>query len=478
MASIRARTQHKIHVQDTNGSFVAAALIIMIVLTAIGISLAGIVTAQYSKTQRTTYGTRALYVAEAGIEQSLYQLNQNDSFGGFPTEQVFTNSSSLGRATYTSVIESLAGGNAKVITATAKAYNYANTTTPISTRTVRVTAVGTGSDGYSVHTGPGGLILGGSANITNSDVFVNGTIAMNGASRIGTNAQPVKVDVAHQSCPSGANPGASYPQVCTSGEPISLQWSTYIYGSVCATNQTSYGPNPNKNILPGSTGLGLQVGCVAPPAAIPAYDRAAHIGRMTTTSSMSNLNYNCSQWRNPDAFTRSWPANLTLSGNVNLSSSCDLTINGDVYITGNLTLGGAAKIRVANSVGTKRPVIIVDGTISVGGSAQLLANNAGTGIQFISFKSNAACNSACTTLTGTALKNTQNLETVSVGGAGNLPGMVFQAYWGKITVTGSGKVGSAVGQTVDLSGAGTITFGTKLSSGAKTWTITSYQQVY
>jgi hypothetical protein len=46
------------------------------------------------------------------------------------------------------------------------------------------------------------------------------------------------------------------------------------------------------------------------------------------------------------------------------------------------------------------------------------------------------------------------------------------------TIYGSGNVGSAVGQTVDLSGAGTITFGTKLSSGAKTWTITSYQQKF
>jgi hypothetical protein len=56
--------------------------------------------------------------------------------------------------------------------------------------------------------------------------------------------------------------------------------------------------------------------------------------------------------------------------------------------------------------------------------------------------------------------------------------MVFQAYWGKATIGGSGNVGAVVGQTVDLSGAGTVTFGTKLSSGSKIWTVTSYQQVY
>ncbi|MFO0971188.1 MAG: hypothetical protein U0520_02440 [Candidatus Saccharimonadales bacterium] len=478
MVNVIAHTKKSIPLRDTNGSFLAAALIIMIVLTAIGISLAGMVVAQYSKTQRITYSTGALYTAEAGIEQTLYQLNQNDSFAGFPTEQVFSNSNEFGRAVYTSSIKNLAGGNAKTITTTAKTYNYNNASKPVSTRKIRVTVVGTGSEGYSVHTGPGGLILGGSANITNSDVFVNGRITMSGAARIGTNAQPVKVDVANQACPMVSNPGASYPQVCESGQPIDLQWSTYIYGSVCATGQTSYGPNPSKNILPGSGGLGLQLGCTAAPVSSLSYDRPAHIARMSTTGSMSNSNYNCSQWRNPDAFTRTWPANLTMTGNVDLSSSCDLTITGDVYITGNLNIGGAAKIRVADSVGTHRPVIVVDGSVTVGGSAQMLANTSGTGMHFISFKSNAPCNPSCTTITGTALKNTQNLETVSVGGAGNLPGMVFQAYWSKIKVDGSGNVGSAVGQTVDLSGAGTITFGTKLSSGAKTWTITSYQQVF
>jgi hypothetical protein len=39
-------------------------------------------------------------------------------------------------------------------------------------------------------------------------------------------------------------------------------------------------------------------------------------------------------------------------------------------------------------------------------------------------------------------------------------------------------VGSAIGQTVDMSGAGTVTFGTTLSSGARTWTITSYQELH
>jgi hypothetical protein len=55
---------------------------------------------------------------------------------------------------------------------------------------------------------------------------------------------------------------------------------------------------------------------------------------------------------------------------------------------------------------------------------------------------------------------------------------MYYAYWGKIVVTGSGNVGAAIGQTVDMSGAGTVTFGTGVGAGARTWTITSYQQLF
>jgi hypothetical protein len=254
-----------------------------------------------------------------------------------------------------------------------------------------------------------------------------------------------------------------------------MDWSTAIYGTVCATNQTSYGPNPSKNILPGATGQGLVLGCVAPAVEQPAFDKPAFVAATAAiTGAGSSNTYTCQSW----PFDRTWPAKLKLTGNVSVDGSCNVVIKGDTYITGDLTIGGASKITVDNSAGTVRPKIVVDGKITVGGSGQVIANSSGTGIHFISMKSNAPCASACTTITGSQLKATQTFETISVGGAVNLPGMVFQAYWGKVTIGGSGNIGSAVGQTVDLSGAGTVTFGTKLSSGAKTWTVTSYQQTY
>ncbi len=459
--------------EDQRGMILVGVIIITSALIVMGLSLSSFTSAQYRVTTENVFRANAILVAEAGVEQSLYELNQSDTFAGFNTEQEYFNDETQGRGVYTSVVAEIPETNAKTITATGKIYRY-GTDDLVSTRIVEVTTVGTNSEGFSVHTGPGGLILSGSANITNSDVYVNGRIIMSGASKIGTHSQPLNVNVANMACPTGNNPGPTFPQVCTSGDPISLQWSTHIYGTVCATHQTSTGPNPSGNILPGNGGLGLIDDCVAAPVTPPSYDRQAHINNVVIEGSGNSNSYVCNSW----PFDRVWPANLKLNGNVNIASSCSLVIRGDTYITGDLSLGGAARIYVDDSVGTDRPVVMVDGTITVGGSSQVIANSSGTGVHFISFKSSASCSPNCTSLSGNELKNSQNLQTVTVGGAGNMAGMIFHAYWGKVRLTGSGNVGSAVGQTVDLSGAGTITFGTTLSSGERTWTITSYQQKF
>lgn len=456
-----------------DGYFLVSAIVVTLFLTALGLSIAALTSLQYQHTKREVFVENAQLLAEASIEQSVQQLNTDDTFPGYTAAQEFFNNTTQGRGTFTSTITDNADGNSKTIVAEGKVYRNSSDTDAYVTRKVRAIVVGTNSTGYSVLSGPGGLILSGSANITNSQVYVSGTITMNGASKIGTHNSPVTVTVANNACPPGPTPGPTYPQVCTDGsQPITMAHSTNIYGTVCATGQTSTGPN--NNIQTGNGGGGLQVGCVAPVNPLPTYDRQAHIDAVTTTGSGSSNTYVCNNW----PFNRSWPGNLELTGNVSVGGSCDVTINGNVYITGNLTLGGAAKFRVADSLGATRPVVIVDGTISVSGSSSMIPNSSGTGIEFISFKSTAACSPNCTSLSGNDLKNSQDLQTITVGGAVNVPGAIFNAYWSKVKLSGSGNIGAAAGQTVDLSGAGTVVFGTTLASGSKTWTITSYQQLY
>lgn len=456
-------------------------VIVISALMIVGFALVSSATSQYILTKNDSFSANALSTAEAGVEQSVQQLNSNDGFSGYPTAQQFFNNQTQGLGTFTTIISaSPTDGNAKIITSTGKVYRYNSTSSPVSTKIVRVTVVGTQSQGYSVQSGPGGLIMGGSARIINSDVYVGGTLQMSGGASIATDSKPANVNVANYACPTGTNPGASYPSLCST-QPISIaDWSTSIaiIGTTCATGQTqskfpdSVNNHNQPQIRAGSGGgSGLQVGCTAPQVSQPTYNRSALVSGVTTTASGTSGSYACS-----GSNTVTLPPNVDLTGStVNWGGSCTYIISGNVYIPGNLSIGGSAQIKVASSVGS-RPIIAVDGTLNVGGSASMIANSNGVGLDYVSFKNSTGDPSA--TPTGTNLYKSQSQQNVSVGGSVNLPGMIFDAYWSEIVIAGSGNVGGAAGQTVNMSGAGTITFGTKLSTGSQTWTITSYQQRY
>lgn len=471
--------------KNQHGIVLITILVVGIIITLVGVSLADLVIGQYTRTTENVYRTNATLVAEAGIEETLTTFNEDNDFGGITTEKTFYDDD-RGKATYLTTITDGPNGE-KFIDSTGKVYRPKSGKLA-STRNIRVSLVGTAAPVPSVVAGAGGLILGGSASINNSDVHVNGTISLvGGGSYIGSNARPANVHVANANCPTGSNPGPTYPRVCTSGQPIYIpDWSNAsIIGTTCATGQTQskfpesqWNSNPPQ-IRGGTTGgSGLVPGCVAPVLPMPTYDRAAHIARMTTTGSMSSNTYNCNNWVSGIEFKRTWPANLRLDGNVNIASSCDLTITGDVYITGNFTLGGGAKIRIADSLGTTIPRIVVDGTASLGSGASVIANSSGTSAQVISYKSAAACSPNCTNVTGTDLYNSRNQQNVTIDGGGSFPGLAVWAYWSKVKINGSGLVGAVTGQMIDMEGAGNITFGTNLSSGTTTWTIRSYQRTY
>lgn len=479
--------------QDSErGSILVMVFILGIVFTAVGASLLEFTISQRTLAYRNVANANALLAAEAGIEQSLHALNEDDGFLGFNNDpggegvQEFFNNSTQGRGVFETIVEDSEDSNAKIITAIGRVYNENGTSNPRSERKVRVIVVGTTSEGHSVHSGPGGLILGGSAHITNSDVFVNGTITMTGSSKIGTDANPVNVNVANIACPPGNNPGPTYPALCTSTQPISIaDWSTnsYIIGTTCATGQTQsmfpespWNTNPPQ-IRAGSGidgGQGLVPGCTAPPVPSPPNNRQTVVDGITTIATGSAAPYNCS-----GSSTVTYPANIRLTNStITWGGSCTFVISGNMHITGNLSIGGSARIRVADSVGSTRPQIVVDGNININGSAAMIANSSGTGIDFISYRSTASCTPTCTALSGNELKTSQQTTTVNIDGSVNLPGMSFNAYWGRARLGGSGNVGALAGQTIDMSGSGTITFGTALSSGSKTWTISGYQRIY
>lgn len=459
-------TYYKIH-KNQSGIVFITVLLVGLLLTFIGLSMANVAILQFRRTSDNVFISNAFLSAEAGIEQSLYQLNNDNNFTGFATDVTFFDEDSQGRGTYQTTIADSGSGNEKIVTSIGRVYRSSGVL--VSERKVKVSIVGTQSTGYSVFTGPGGLILSNNATLTSSDVFVNGFITMSNNAQIGTSAQPRNVNVANYNCPSGSNPGSSYPQLCTSGQPITINNNAKIYGTVCATNQTN-----SNGILPGSGGLGLVSGCTAPQTQQPSYDRSAHIARMSPLPgySSSNSAYTCT-----GSNVKTWPANLRLNGNVSLSNNCVLTISGDVYITGNFSANNNTTIRIADSLGTNRPKIVVDGNISINNNATFIANSSGTGAHFITYKGSGSCNLAAT-CSGTDLKNSQSMQTISLNNNGSSPGVIFQAYWSKVNMANNGVSGAVIGQTVEFSNSGNLVLGTVLSSGTNTWTIRSYQYDY
>lgn len=470
---------------DQRGVVFITILIVGMIVTFVGLSFADLTISQYGRTSDNLYRTNAILLAEAGIETTLSELSADDNFSGTTEETTFYEDD-RGRGSYTSTVETGPNGE-KTITGTGTTYKPASKKIA-SKQKVRVTLVGTAAPVPSVVAGAGGLILGGSASINNSDVHVNGSITFaNSAASIGSETHPVSVQVANANCPKNSNPGPTYPSVCATGQPINIpDWSNVkILGTICATGQTQakfpesqWNSNQPQIRAASAGGSGLVSDCTAPVLPMPTYDRASHISRMTTTGTMSNNTYNCNNWISGAAFDRTWPANLRLNDNVSIGSSCNLTITGDVYISGNLTVGGGSTIRIADSLGTTIPRIVVDGTVNLGSGGKVLANSSGTSAQIISYRSTASCSPSCANVTGTDLYNSRNQQNVTVDGGGSFPGLGVWAYWSKAKINGAGIVGAVTGQTIDMEGAGNVTFGTSLGSGTTTWTIRSYQRVF
>lgn len=470
--------------KDSRGVVLVTILVIGMVITLVALSLADLTTTQYATATKSVSDANALLVAEAGIEESLTAVNVDNAFSGYSTAQEFFNNKTQGRGIYTSTVTS--EGGERIITATGTIYGH-GTDRILSQRKVRVSLVGTSSEGYSVYTGAGGLILSGGANITNSEVYVQGKIILQGGAKIGSKSQPLNINAANIACPDKANPGPTYPSLCGSSSPAVTvpDWTKEsIVGRVCATNQTQFkfpdSPwNNDQQVSDGNGGNGFVPGCVAPEVEVPTYDRGGHLSQVTSTINYaSNPTYNCNNWTNANGWSRTWPADVSFTGNASIASSCEITVNGNIHFTGNLVLSGGSKLRVPESAGSTRPVILVDGTISIGAGTEVLPNSQGTTIHFVSTKSTASCSPACTNLTGTNLYNSQNATTINVDGGAKTPGVVVQAVWGKVTIGGGAQVGAVIGQKIEISGGGSIVFGTKLSSGTSTWTIRSYQQIY
>jgi len=309
---------------------------------------------------------------------------------------------------------------------------------------------GLGSPGLMV--GPGGLTMNDSR-IQGGDMYVKGTVLLGWNAQLGGGSwawwlggAPANVNVANVACV-----GASYPEPCgSSSQPINATATlAKIIGRVCAKDQTN-----DTNIVSTTGGSGLILGCVPPDVDTPVFNKSSFVNSMSGVALGSAASCNNG--------STTLGGNLNYTTDVSIAFFCKATITGNAYITANLTTGTSAELRVAESVGKVRPIIVVNGRITIS-STRIVPNSYGTTPYFISFYSaDSSCSNSptCNVITPTKLKETLDnyssaSSPISLWNA-NASGSSFYAYFGEVDVEFLSSVGAIAGQRVRTGTSATV----------------------
>lgn len=449
--------------RGSEGQILITLIIVIPALVLMVSSYLALNSSDYRLERTDQFRTQAQMAADAGADYGVEQINQNTSWTGTGGE-VTLQSDSTKKITY-QVAEADNSSSSKTLTVTGRTYFPASATTASATVKIDVDLRLVTSGSFSLASGEGGLIMSNSSKITGGDVLVNGTITMSNTSQIGLSTSPVDVQVADDVCPVPVD--STYPRVCTASDkqaqPISISNSAKIYGSINANNQTT---------TTGMSSPGLVSNSGVTPEPLPSYNRAAQEAAVATTVSGSSAS--CSSG------SHTLSANTKITGNLSVSNGCKLTIQGNAWVTGNLNLSNSSQMIVADSMGSTKPVIMVDGSggANFSNSTALTPNSSGTGFEIITFYSKASCSPECSSVTGTDLNNSRGLTTINLSNNSSGAGTLFYAYWTEVDVSNAGAIGALVGQTIKLSNNGTITFTTSTGTGTSSWVVNGYRKAF
>lgn len=407
--------------------------------------------------------TEAQLAADAGADYAVEQISQDNNWSGTTSDVQIQDDHNV-RTVFSASVSGDSSG--KTINVTGKTYWPSSSSTPSRTVKIAVDLRPVTASHYSLVTGEGGLIMDNNSKIVSGDVFVNGTIKLSNSAQIGLSTNPVTVEVADLACPQP--PDATYPRVCGSGEgnePIDVNHTAHIYGTVKATNQTDGDGMSNTGLVANST---------VAPRSLPTYDRNAQ--KTAVAVNLTGAQASCSGSQNI-----TWQANTKITGNVTISNQCHVTVKGNIWITGNFNISNSAKMIVDDALGATVPNIMIDGSggAVLSNNTDLVSNSAGTGFEILTFYSKAGCSPDCSSVTGTDLANSRTVTTISLSNNAQAPDTIFYAYWSQVQISNAGQIGAIIGQTVQLANNSAITFGNASGlNGPTTWVIDGYRRVF
>lgn len=464
----------RISKKQLQGFIVPTILISVFMVVVVAVYVLSLSVSNNTIANKESYRVNAQFTADSGLDIAIKEINADPSWTG-ASETVLYQDSNM-KTTYETQVSDGATTDKKVVLTTSRVYSPASSSTPKVVRKYKldIEAVTSGTGPSSVVTGVGGLVLSNNSKITGGDVVVNGTITVGNNAQIGLSttllANAMNVRVAHTNCPSPVT--SEYPRVCASGEngePITISTNGKIYADVRATNQTTGTNMSNPGLIPNQT---------VDPLVLPAYDRDGQKAAVSQTLTSTDSTIACGNNQ-----TKTWPANVKITGDITMGNNCTINLSGNAWITGNLTYGNNAKIKVADSLGATLPVIMVDGstgiTISNNGTVQV--NSVGTGIYFIAYWSAASCSPDCSDVTGTDLKNSQDQVRINLSNNGSAPASILYARWARVSVANNGSIGAVAGQSISLGNNAVINFTASVPGSdnlVQTWVKRGYLRVF
>lgn len=120
----------------SSGFILVLVIAISFVLTLLTVSMLSIASAKYSKTKADINDAAAIYAAEAGISDTVVQLNKNPSFSGYSSEKTFYSNARQGKATYTTTVSTT--GSMVTVVSTGFLYRHAADTTSFTQKGLKV----------------------------------------------------------------------------------------------------------------------------------------------------------------------------------------------------------------------------------------------------------------------------------------------------------------------------------------------------
>jgi hypothetical protein len=364
---------------------------------------------------------------------------------------------------------------------TGKIYIPAAASTPLVTRKLKLIIQSSGTAGYTVQTGNGGLNMTNSASVGSGDFYINGRLTMSNSSTVG-DASLVKQSrlwVAGLGC----GTGASYPSVCPGNDSTDLSVfinspQAHIYADVHSPNMTG-GGSDGSTTRSRMTNGGLIDGN-ASAIALPDNNRSTIMGRNTWTS-VAASGADCPNGQK----TKTWVAGTHFTGSVTVSGQCVVTVAGDIWIDGGLALTNQASLKVPDGIATA-PNILIDGSAGFQpiNNTSFQANSSGTALEVRTFWSSAgpcpnSTPSVCPVPTGAALLTSTNTNTIVLSNTFVAPGATFYSVWSGLLINNATNIGRLIGQKINLNNSGTITFSaTAASASGGTWDVKYYEQVF